>query len=393
MQRCRHFSGYKPCSLNLACDPSCASYDEVSQNILIVHLGAIGAVLRSTSLLAAINQKYKNARIHWLTQKPCDDLLRSHPMIDRVWLNQFSDWVQLKPLRFQAALVIDKDLSAIGFIRDLDVKEVFGFTADSVSGGIIPANAEAHELWRLGLSNHDKFFINKKTEVQLTHESLGLGEYKRNEYNLPLSQSEARLAQQRKTEWSVHNQFVLIGLNTRCSQTLPQKKIAVEQWIQIADGIIKHFLNLHIQIRIVLLGGKEDHQRNLDIAISSRATVPGTELVIQSPSQNGLRDGLVSVAACDLIVTGDSLGMHMAIAQQKPVVAWFGPTCAHEIEFYDRAEVIKSEHPCAPCWNRHCMVENKCNEQVNLPQFIKACDKLIKRFYPRLTPENQALDL
>lgn len=374
MHRCRHFNGYKPCSRNSLCDPSCASYEEVTQNVLIVHLGAIGAVLRSTSLLVAIARKYKGARIHWLTQKPCDELLQNHPMIERVWVNQFSDWVKLKPLQFQAAFIIDKDISAIGFVHDLNIKEFFGYTADAISGGIVPVNPEADELWKVGLSNQEKFFNNKKTEVQLVHESLGLGEYQRAEYNLPLMSHEANLARQRKHQWSQQNQLILVGLNTGCSQTLPQKKIAVSQWIQMITQIKKHFSSLYTPIRIVLLGGKEDHRRNLEIALGC-----GIGSVIQSPTHEGLRDGLVSVAACDLVVTGDSLGMHMAISQQKPIVAWFGPTCAHEVEFYDRAEVIKSEHPCSPCWNRNCEVENKCNEQVDLMQVIKACDRLIKR--------------
>ena len=40
--------------------------------------------------------------------------------------------------------------------------------------------------------------------------------------------------------------------------------------------------------------------------------------------------------ACDIVVSGDSLGMHMAIGLKKWVVAWFGPTCHQEIDLYDR---------------------------------------------------------
>ena len=45
----------------------------------------------------------------------------------------------------------------------------------------------------------------------------------------------------------------------------------------------------------------------------------------------------VTVAACDMVVSGDTLGMHMAIARGKFVVAWFGLSCAQEIDLFEAA--------------------------------------------------------
>ncbi|MEN0060099.1 MAG: glycosyltransferase family 9 protein, partial [Bdellovibrio sp.] len=115
---------------------------------------------------------------------------------------------------------------------------------------------------------------------------------------------------------------------------------------------------------VVLLGGPEDTARNQDIAEG----LP----VISSETQSGLRDGLVSVAACDVVITGDSLGMHMAISQQKHVVAWFGPTCAHEIDLYDRGSHILTQSPCSPCWKRTCENAVMCYDQVSLEEMIDA---------------------
>jgi heptosyltransferase II len=77
------------------------------------------------------------------------------------------------------------------------------------------------------------------------------------------------------------------------------------------------------------------------------------------------------VAACDLVVTGDSLGMHMAIALKKWVVAWFGPTCAHEIDLFERGYKVLSQTSCGPCWKRSCKMTPMCYDQVSLTEILK----------------------
>jgi heptosyltransferase-2 len=384
MIQCRFFNGYKPCSKNEVCDQSCPQQDLLTQNILIVHLGAIGAVVRSTSLLKAIHEKYPKARLHWVTEKPSNELLRNHPRIDRIWTNQFSDIVQLKNFEFAAAFVIDKDLRATGVVKELKINQVFGFTADPLSGAILPANVEARELWQIGLSNHIKFNVNQKSEARLLHESLQLGVYQRPEYDLPLTADESVESLQRKRLWSQQGHQLIIGLNTGCSAVLAQKKFSVSVWVQVIQALWQSDVIALQEAEIVLLGGKEDESRNAEIASQF-----STHDLIASPTQGGLKDGLISVASCDLVISGDSLGLHMAISQKIPVVAWFGPTCAHEIEFYDRAVVVKSEHACSPCWNRDCRVANKCNEEVDIAKIVQGCHHLLTQFFPnRLHTEN-----
>ncbi|MCB0362324.1 MAG: hypothetical protein KDD35_06365, partial [Bdellovibrionales bacterium] len=82
-----------------------------------------------------------------------------------------------------------------------------------------------------------------------------------------------------------------------------------------------------------------------------------------------------SVDACDIIVTGDSLGMHMGIALEKWVVAWFGPTCAHEIDFYGRGSVVFASTTCGPCWRRSCQNQEMCYDHVPINQLVDGVKK------------------
>jgi heptosyltransferase-2 len=357
---CRHFTGYKPCKKSEVCDSFCRHQDIPKLSLLVIHLGALGAVVRSTSLLAGIKRKYPASRITWVTDAPAHHLLKGHPLIDRVLTSAESDLLELSALDFEVALVIDKSLKAVGVLKRTHADQVFGFKANPRNGAILPATKAAIELWELGLSDAKKFFENQKSETQLIFEALELGTFRRDEYSLPLNNPEEVASGQRRKLWLEIEKSFVIGLNTGCSDVIPYKKLSIE----FHRRMIFEILRTWPEAQVVLLGGPEDEKRN---ALISEG------LPVKSSSTNlGLRDGLVSVAACDLVITGDSLGMHMAISQKKQVIAWFGPTCSQEIDLYDRGVKIQSQSPCAPCWKRTCEKEIMCYDQVSISEIMNA---------------------
>jgi heptosyltransferase-2 len=363
---CVYFTGAKPCGKNNQCDHTCAQFKPRGKQILLIHLGALGAVVRSTALLKSIKTKYPNSQITWVTQSPAHHLLKNHPDLHRVLTLNETDMLILSVLSFDVAFIIDKSIEATGVLRRTSAREVFGFVANS-SGVIHPHNKKSWELWKIGLSDQIKFFENKKTEIQLMTEALELGD-QAEDYFLPLTSAEQDLSFSRRQIWNQNGQRLIVGLNTGCAATIAAKKLSVDNHRELIRKLRKNPF-----YQIVLLGGPEDEVRNKQIA-------EGYSNVIQSPTGLGLRDGLASMAACDIVVSGDSLGLHMAISQKKQIVAWFGPTCAHEIELYGRGEKILTQAPCSPCWKRSCHKPVMCYDLVNLDEITVAVDRLAKQF-------------
>lgn len=328
-------------------------------NILLVHLGALGAVARSTALLPAIHRKYPHASVTWVTDRPGEQILVGIEGIDRVLTTAPQDLLKLKALEFDVALVVDKSLEAEGILATLykTPKEVFGFRADHRTGVIVPATAAAKELWEIGVSNRLKFFENRKTENCLVHEALELGEYRREEYQLRLLPIEKSQVDERKSAWSEEGRIPVVGLNTGCAATIAAKKLSVEGHV----SLIKELKRI-ADFQIVLLGGREDTDRNTQIASRARAAGIG---VVESPTASGIRDGMISVAACDLVISGDSFGLHLAIGLKRPVIAWFGPTCSHEIDIYGRGHKVETMASCSPCWKRQCSMNPMCYDLVD----------------------------
>lgn len=362
MTECLYFTGYKPCGRNGVCDSQCSQYVKVEKRILIVHLGALGAVVRATSILKAIHKKYPHAHVTWVTDAPAQNLLKNNQYIRRVLTTSSSDILTLSALEFDVAFVIDKSLKASGVLAQTKAREVFGFKAHPMTGAILPATVAAEELWQLGLNDELKFFKNTKPETQLMIEALELGKFQRDSYHIDLSLEEKLEVSGRQHQWSLFGEKVILGFNTGCSDVIPAKKWTVDFHREIIQNYCRD-----PRFQVVLLGGPEDTERNQQIAEGLN--------VINSETRSGLRDGLISVAACDIVVTGDSLGMHMAIAMEKFVVAWFGPTCAHEIDLYDRGVSLIAEVDCAPCWKRTCQKNKMCYDLVAPEKVIAAIEK------------------
>ncbi len=354
---CRHFSGYKPCELFHQCDHACPFFEEVTEAVVFIHLGALGSVVRSTALMKALRTKHPRAHITWVTDDLALPLLVGVPFVDEVSGLKPRDLLRLQARTWNYAYVVDKCLVAAGLAKLLRPQRLLGFTADSL-GKIVPANSEAKELYSLGLDNELKFRGNHKTELQLIHEALALGVFCRDDYALPLTINEEQVRQERNQSWAAGG-FV-IGINVGCSGQIAHKKLSVQFQREIVASLARV-----PRVQVVLLGGGVEDER--------RAQQVGVGLpVVLSPMSLGLRDGLVSVAACDVVLSGDSLGMHMAISQNKFVIAWFGPTCAHEIDLFERGVKILSKASCAPCWKRSCDKEVMCYDQVPLPEVLGA---------------------
>lgn len=360
------------------CSDDCPSFEIPEFSILIVHLGAMGAVLRSTALLRSIKRKYPKSFITWVTEENTKPLLWNNPLIDKILGLTTRDTLILSSMRFDIGFFIDKSPEVAGLAKLANPQECFGFTVAPQNGAIVPISKSAHPLWELGLSNQKKFFENKKTELSLIAEALELP-YQRDEYIVCLSSDEKILSQKRRAEWSEFGKKILIGLNTGTSGVLPHKTISIEMWLEIIERTSAILQKNHIQYQWVLLGGGAvDNERNHQII--NKAKGHG---IIFSPATEGLRNGLSSVDAVDLVVTGDSLGMHMAIALQKQVIAWFGPTCDHEIDLFDRGIKIKSSMSCSPCWKRSCDQPIPCNQRLDIDSMtsniIRNCLKLITK--------------
>lgn len=82
---CKHFPGDHPCIYNknegTMCN-NCIYYTPINYKIIVIKLEAIGDVLRTTSILHAIKEKYPDSHITWLTKIASKDIFKNNPFVD-----------------------------------------------------------------------------------------------------------------------------------------------------------------------------------------------------------------------------------------------------------------------------------------------------------------------
>jgi ADP-heptose:LPS heptosyltransferase len=376
--RCKKFSGYKPCYSYKNCLENGCQNDipenHIGLKILFISLEALGAVLDNTAVLPAIKRKFPESTIYWLTMENARKILNNNSYIDRVITWNDEGRMLLRNIEFDYVMNSDKSDYACAFANEVNAKVKLGFVLNE-DGKIIPANKGALYSYLLGNNDQLKFRDNKRSGLDILHEALEL-EYKMDEYSFSLDEEEWSFLEEYKKEIKYDPSKVYVGFNTGCSTLFPNKKMTIEQHVKLINELGKDKDKV-----IVLLGGREDTERNQQIMDSVDKKVKNN--IISTPTTLGLRRGACFMEICDLVISGDSFGMHMAIALRKYVIAWFGLSCAAEIELYGRGEKLIPEGlECSPCWKKECPFNLECIQMIDLDRIIT----LAKNYKKKATP-------
>lgn len=352
---CKRFTGYKPCFSDHNCiTEGCKDLIPVGTKILIINLDAMGDILMTTAQLPAIKRKFPESTIYWVTLKSTVPLLFNNPLVDHVLPYDFETISVLSSMEFDYVMNVDKSVRSGSLALSVKARNRLGFGINH-DGKIIPLNKGAEYNYMLGMDDHFKFRVNQRTGQDYLSETFDL-EYKRDEYVFEFTEEEKQYVNNYKKEVGIKPGDKVIGFNTGCSLLYPNKKMTIDQHIEL----IGRFLS-HNKYRIVLLGGPEDEARNEEIYDHFK------HLIIKTPTSLGVRKGACFESLADVVITGDSFGMHLAIALKKFVIVWFGVSCWTEIDLYDRGvKIIPSGLECSPCWKKSCPFNLECISMIDL---------------------------
>lgn len=306
----------------------------------------MGDVIRTTSILAGLRRKHAEAEIVWATDVDAQPLLNDlHgvsvcPAQSEEWQKEYDWLINLEDDVHwcQAASRIKSGKLSGGYWDGAckytdDLAEWFGM------GLLAPDREKANELKR----------INQRTFNQILFDGLALGE--------PLPPSIV-VSEESKERWEGFEGCV--GLNTGAGSRWEFKKWGEQQTAELA----KRFAH-----PVLLLGGPAERERNQRIAelCGGRVTV--------APNNMSLSDFAALVGKLKLLVSSDSLAMHLAVAQKVPTVAFFGPTSSAEIDLFGCGEKVTTPLLCRTCYLRTCNVRPHCMDAISVDQMWEAISR------------------
>ncbi len=313
----------------------------------MIKTGALGDVLRTTSILPGLHAKFPGVEITWLTADAAVPLVDRHRMIHRVvTCNVKSD---------ESMANVRKDLESVtwDWIMSLDDEMPLCELATSLahgklSGAYLDGDGERIysddvEPWfgmgllsRAGKAVADQAKIdNERTHPEIFADMLQI-EAGRPE--LPLPSASVADAQAFASRHGLDRETLVIGLNTGAGGRWTSKGLPVDRVVAFAGALTTA---LDQPVVFLVLGGPPERERNdgilagiNDLGLAAKAIDAGTD--------NDLPTFASLVGLSDLLLTSDSLALHIGVAMNVSIVSFFAPTSAAEIELYGLGQKLKS---------------------------------------------------
>ncbi len=344
--------------------------------ILIVKTSALGDVLRTTSILPGLVERYPDAKITWVTASEARDLVAHHPLVARV---ETVDLLVPASLDLVGARLAREDWDLVlSFDDEEPVCRLATRVAGRARSGAFLDDAGRRyytddvEPWfgmgllaRDGLAAADaRKRANGRSHAEIFASMLGV---RPGRPELPVDAESLAHAASRLDLATRRARGPVIGLNTGAGGRWPTKAIAVERCIELVAELQRRRRGA---VGFVLFGGEEEARRNHEIAAGVRELYPRPDLV-DTGLANPITEFAALISCCDLVVTSDSLGMHVAIARAIPVVAFFAPTSAAEIDLFGLGEKVVSTAP------DYCSYRGDAdNDSITVTRLADACDRV-----------------
>ena len=358
---CRYFLGDRPCryhkTLGVKCS-DCTTYSPGRMRILVIKLGAMGDVLRTTSILPTLVKQYEKPHITWVTRKESMDLLWNNPLVDSLVEYGADSLTRLQVETFD--LVINpeasKESAALASIAQGKVKKGLGL---SPQGSVFPFNPEAEEIFHMGLLDDIKK-KNRKTYEELVCQLSDLP-YERVPPILCLTDDEMQFTEGYRKEKRIQKSKPVVGINTGGGTRWLLKRWTVEGFMKVIER-----LSREKDVQILLMGGPTEIEINRDILAQFG------QQVIDTGCLNPVRRFSTLVNLCDVLVTGDSLALHIGLALRKRMVVLLGPTSEAEVDLYELGKKITAEMDCLCCYRQTCDKHPNCMESVSADTVFQA---------------------
>lgn len=360
---CRFFVGDRPCTWHKATGVlcTCDHYQKVEERVLIIKLDAIGDVLRTTALLPALAEAHPQASITWITRREARPLLERNPYISEIIDYGEDALLQLRVRAFDRVINLDAGKTSAALASAANGTKKDGFTLDA-RGYVQPTNAAARKWLEMGVFD-DLKRQGTRTYQDMMTDIVGLSG-RPHRYVLELTDEERERGRVHLQRLGVDITRPIIGLNTGAGHRWELKQWREEGYVELIERVAKTR-----PTQFVLLGGPEERERHKRLI--SRSSVP----LIDAGCDNSVRHFASLVGACSLVITGDTLAMHLALALGRRTIVLFGPTSAAEIEMYGFGEKVVPPMECLSCYKPTCDFVPNCMELITTDMVEAAVER------------------
>ena len=348
---CLHFLGHIPCKPHKEhgyhCE-KCPAYRQIEKRILIIKLGAIGDVIRTTPLVTRYKELFPNAKFTWITLSPA--ILPKEEIHEILKLN-VETILYVQNTKWDIAINLDKEKEASGLLSSIEANEKYGFVLKD--GATQPVNELANHKFETVLFD-DSSKNNRKNYCTEIFELRGL-EYHGEPYPLD-NHSHAGY------KWEIDHSKPVIGLNTGCGDRWTTRLWSIENWVKLVNMLRQKGYNP------LLLGGEQEDARNREIQKQTGAAYLG---------HFSLPQFINLIDQCDLVVTQVTMGMHLTLGLQKKIVLMNNIFNPYEFDLFGKGKIIQPSKECECFYRGTCVDGVSCMEQLDPAEVFRTVTEVM----------------
>jgi heptosyltransferase-2 len=317
--------------------------------ILIVKLGAIGDVIRTTSILPGL----KPAEIDWITASAAKDVLLLNPYINKIYA-----WEEREKLgEYDLVVGLEDDREACELTSKVKANKIIGAYLDNGKIAYTPsAWFDMSFISKYGLDEANRLKkLNRKTFQQHMMDLLGI---QVGGYIFGLTPEEIEYGRKYVRDLGLGTGDRIVGINTGAGKRWPLKSLSIEKTIDLIKRLRKE-----LGVVSLILGGPDEKDRNAIISKETDMPIGGI---------HSLRNFAAVVNQCRGLVVSDSLALHFGIATGKKIVVFFGPTSPSEIELYGLGTKVCPNVDCLACYKKKCDITPSCMDRLKVDDLFQA---------------------
>ena len=290
-------------------------------HFLIIKNGALGDVVRTAYFAEALRRKHgSRLRLSWMTKPSALPLIRFNPHVDDIW----TSYEEAQAFHFDHIFSLDDELEIVQPMMQLRTHQITGVYLDQDKHLVYTPDCatwfDMGLLSQYGKEQADRLKKeNRLGHAQIFTEMFLVDDVKPALWGHPRLMAEAHAQRQGVP--------VMIGINPYASDRWKSKEMPSDELGKLLDHLLDGNTVLGPQDQVVLLGVGPNRHRNLKLA----ARIADPRLIVPETDDSVLRLAAV-IATLDYLISSDSLGLHLAIAQSVPFLAFFAPTSAAEID-------------------------------------------------------------
>jgi lipopolysaccharide heptosyltransferase I len=344
------------------------------KRILLIQPSRIGDIIFSLPTLSALRRTFPRARITWLVDDRCQDLVEGHPDLDEVLVVPFKAIEEALKKRAwkgvgQTFSRLKKELRSRSFDLSIDLH---GLAKSALLVWMAGARFRIGSANTTGMKECSGFFsreIPPRPDDRHTVERnlsvidfLG-GPTKDAQFQLTIS--EAAQSQVRE---------ILASAGRREQERLvvihPGAGWLSRRWPADRFAELINTLGLTPGLQLAVIGGAAggSQEGRLFEHLFSMIRVPVINLV----NRLSLKQLTALLKGTDLFIGNEAGPMHLAAALDRPVVAIIGPTRPELTgPFSGKALIIRKPVPCSPCRERNCS-ELTCMKAIEVTDVLEA---------------------